>query len=321
MWRHERPGHPVVPVVPVVVCHDRRVAGPLPSRTDPDAHEALRVLSAATGDDYRWVGPLVGGETGATEIRRADGARFVMKWETDPDNRQARRLGARLAERLRTEARWPAPRQQLVETDGCLVVVQEFMVGTVVDHLTHDLVDDLVALHEARLAMAPDPGASTWAEDMVTLLVEGGNGYCLHGPLRGHGADTRRVVERIEEIGRATRVDDLRGHDVVHADLHPGNLLGVDGRLTAVIDLDYACLGDAAFDLTMLAVSSLGVGADPGVRSRLFAAGVDALAAPRRRAYVANLLLRNLDWSIRGHRPAAIDFWLGEADRLLTVDD
>jgi hypothetical protein len=37
------------------------------------------------------------------------------------------------------------------------------------------------------------------------------------------------VVEQIEAIGRALIPADLAGHDIVHADLHPGNLLQVDG--------------------------------------------------------------------------------------------
>jgi aminoglycoside phosphotransferase (APT) family kinase protein len=125
------------------------------------------------------------------------------------------------------------------------------------------------------------------------------------------------VVERVEEIGRSTRPDDLGGGDVVHCDLHSGNLLQVDGRLSAVVDLDFAQVGDAELDLTTLALSSLEVDVDPGVRDRLFERGVHSLAEPKRRAYVAHLLLRVLDWPIRKARPAEVEFWLAQADRLL----
>ena len=49
-----------------------------------------------------------------------------------------------------------------------------------------------------------------------------------------------RVVERIEEMGRALDPADLPGGGVVHGDLHPGNMLQIEGRLSAVVDLDYA---------------------------------------------------------------------------------
>ena len=147
--------------------------------------------------------------------------------------------------------------------------------------------------------------------------MHGGNGYCLHEPLRRHDSRTRRIVERIEEIGRSLRPSDLAGTDIVHGDLHEGNLLQVDGRLSAVVDLDYTRRGDAVFDLTMLAVTSLGVPVERGVRSRLFEAGVHSLSEPRRLAYVGNLLLRCLDWPIRKGRTDEIEFWLARADDLL----
>lgn len=52
--------------------------------------------------------------------------------------------------------------------------------------------------------------------------------------------------------------------DIVHGDLHPGNLLQTDGRLFAVVDLDYAKVGDGTFDLTLLALASLGVEVERG---------------------------------------------------------
>lgn len=266
---------------------------------------------------FTLVGPLAGGETGATEVRRADGRRYVLKWELDRENQRRRREGAQLAERLRVDVSWPSPIQEVVEVDGCLFVLQEFMAGTDVANLSHELVDTLFDLHERRLGLAPGDVASQWAEDMIEVLVEGGNGYCLHQPLRDFDDRTRRVVERIEDIGRSLQVTDLFGEDIVHGDLHPGNLLQVDGRLSAIIDMDYTRVGDATFDLTMLALGSLGVSVDPGVRSRLFERGVHGLHEAKRRAYVANLVLRNLDWPIRKDRRAEIEFWLVEADRLL----
>ena len=241
----------------------------------------------------------------------------MVKWELDPDNQIRRREGFALAERLRSEARWPCPDQQIIDVGECLLVVQTFMAGSVVDHLSHELVDTLFDLDDRRRGMARDGDPDRWADDMVEILVEGGNGYCLHEPLRSFDARTRRVVERIEEIGRSTRPEDLGGGDVVHGDLHPGNLLQADGHLVAVVDMDYTQVGDADFDLAMLALTSLEVSVEPGVRSRLFERGVHGLTEHRRRAYIGNLLLRFLDWPIRKNRPHEIEFWLDQADHLL----
>lgn len=282
-----------------------------------DAGIATAMLSAVGPEPYELVGPLTGGETGATEIRRADGTRFVLKWEVDVDNQQRRKLGAHLAERLRSEASWPSPEQELVDTDGTLLIVQEFMPGNNVDHLSHDLVDRILELHQNRLGLTVVDRPTEWGSYMLKMLVHGGDGYCLHEPLRTFDARTSQLIERIEEIGHSTDPDDLSGSDVIHHDLHPGNLLQVDGQLSAVVDMDYTRIGDAAFDLTMLAISSLGVTADPGVRTRLFEHGVAALSDPKRRVYVSNLVLRNLDWAIRKSRHSEIDFWLTQTKRLL----
>lgn len=66
-----------------------------------------------------------------------------------------------------------------------------------------------------------------------------------------------------------------------------------------------------------LAVASLGMAVEPGVRRRLFDAVGDRIDGPRRLAYAANLLLRNLDWPIRKARFDEVEFWLAHADRLL----
>ena len=134
---------------------------------------------------------------------------------------------------------------------------------------------------------------------------------------RRHDARTRRVVERIEEMGRALDPADLPGGGVVHGDLHPGNMLQIEGRLSAVVDLDYARVGDPVFDLTMLAVASLEHDVEAGVRRRLMVAGVESLESEQRAAYIGNLLLRLLDWPIRKGRVDEIEFWLTMADRLL----
>ena len=91
----------------------------------------------------------------------------------------------------------------------------------------------------------------------------------------------------------------------------------VNGRLSAVIDLDFAKVGDARFDLVALALSSLATDVEPGVRTRLFEVAIEGLDEPRRSAYVAHILLRNIDWPLRKGRTREAEVWVGHADRLL----
>ncbi|MFC7586120.1 phosphotransferase family protein [Nonomuraea antimicrobica] len=79
-----------------------------------------------------------------------------------------------------------------------------------------------------------------------------GPGFCLHGSLRAYDSRTRRLLDQVEEIGRAFP-DTLEGDDLVHYDFHAGNVL-VDaaGTVTGVIDWDGAARGDADLDLVTL---------------------------------------------------------------------
>jgi hypothetical protein len=281
------------------------------------AVEAVELFGRVEGAAYVLVGRLAGGETGAHEIAGPDGARLVLKWELDGSRQAARRIGADLTGRLATVADWPVPRSRVVEAGGCQFVVQPLVAGSPVTRFTDALVDDLLALHERRLGLARPDDRSRWPAPLIETLITGGNRYCLHEPLRRHDRRTAALVARIEQIGRNLDPGALPGGDLVHWDWHPGNLLQRDDRLVAIVDTDFVTTGDATFDLTTLAMSALSVPCDPGVPERLFDLGIGSLAAPRRTAYVGHLLIRLLDWCIRGGREDGIEFWLGQAERML----
>jgi aminoglycoside phosphotransferase (APT) family kinase protein len=154
---------------------------------------------------------------------------------------------------------------------------------------------------------------------LIATLTVGGEGYCLHSSLRDYDGRTRTLVERIEEFGGTIDGEKLSGHDIVHWDLHPGNLLVHEGSLAAVVDTDFAVVGDASFDLVMLAMTSLTLPCEPGVRTRLFASAFDNLDGLRAQAYLAHLLIRFIDWPVRRGQPDEVEFWLARADELLTI--
>ena len=283
----------------------------------PSAPDAVERLSLATGQRYQLVGRLAGGETGAHEVLGPDSQRLVAKWELDPSSQIARRQAVVLTSRLRDEADWPVPRQHTVEADGCLFVIQEHVAGSPIDRLTHGLVDELLDLHRRRLGLERVEDASPWPQHLIETLTTGGTGYCLHEPLRRYDARSAALVTRVERIGREVDPADLTGHDIVHWDFHPGNLLQLDGSLAAVVDTDFVRTGDAAFDLVTLAMTSLTVPCEDGIREQPLDLAIDRLDEAKRRAYVGHLLVRFLDWPLRRHRPDDVEFWLSHADRLL----
>lgn len=278
---------------------------------------AVELLQETTGNGYQLVGRLSGGETGAYELRRsADGVRLVLKWETQRETRLLRRTGVELTERLRTLAGWPVPRQQVIETTPCLFVLQDFMAGAPVTTMTAALTDQLLRLHARRLDLGAGRSAKPWADRLIRTLVVGGQGYCRHESLRGYDARTASLVAEIERFGERLRADDFDGSDIVHWDLHPGNLLTTgDGALSAVIDNDFCAVGDAAFDLVMLGLTCGTVRCAPGVRRNLLGVALDPLPPDRRRAYLGHLFVRLLDWPIRRGNAEEVEYWLSQVDR------
>jgi thiamine kinase-like enzyme len=283
---------------------------------ETDAEAAVALLQEATGEAYEFVGRLSGGETGAHEVRRGtDGTRFVLKWETEPDSQILRRDGVELTERLRTEAGWPVPQQRTVEAPGCLLVLQTFMAGRPVRMFTSGMADDLLELHRRRLGLGAGRSGKPWAERLIRTLVVGGRGYCLHESLRRYDGRTASLVEEIEAFGGRLDPDEFDGRDIVHWDLHIGNLLAHDGELTAVVDTDFCVVGDAAFDLVMLTLSAGSVPCAAGVRRELFRRALDPLPPLRRTAYLGHLFIRVLDWPIRRGSADEVEHWLSQVER------
>jgi hypothetical protein len=284
-----------------------------------NAATAVSILSAASGRSYELVGRLAGGETGAYELRGPSETRLVVKWDTDPSSAALRREAVVLSDRLRMEAGWPVPGQEVVLADECLFVLQEFMPGSPVRQISHNLVDQVVDLHARRVGLARPDDPSHWPTALIRTLTEGGDGYCVHESLTRYNQRTRDLVARIEEFGRNIYPGDLVGHDIVHWDLHPGNILAVDGKLGAIIDTDFAVVGDAGFDLVAFALGSLTMPCEDGVQRRLFDAAFDGLTNLERMAYLGHLFLRVIDWPIRRGRPEEVEFWLAHSDRMLGI--
>lgn len=284
------------------------------------AEEAARLLSDVTGTPYEFVGRMHGGESGAHEFLGPEGRPVVVKWDANPGSRRLRGEAVVLSERLRTEAAWPVPAQSVLDVSDVRFVMQEFMPGLPCEYLDHRLVDQLLGLHERRLGLARPEDPVHWPTALIATLTVGGEGYCVHSSLYDFDRRTRSLIERIEAFGYSIDPQGLRprARDIVHWDLHAGNLLVSNGSLAAVIDTDFAVVGDARFDLVTLAVSSAAVPCERGVRARLLTAAAADLDDLPTQAYLAHLILRVIDWPIRRGRLDEIELWLREAQELLT---
>lgn len=279
-----------------------------------------RVHHYATAVDRRYelVQVLPGGR--ALDIAADDGSRFVLKWDTEPSSIRRRREAIAVAERLGGEAGWPVPAFDMTEIDEVLYVRQGLMPGEEPQRLTRDLWDQVVALADATAGLGSD-ATSDWPFRLLdTLVAEPADPtiYCSHDPLRQHSDAGRALITRIEAIGAEVSKAGLgAGDDLMHWDLHPGNLLVVDGEISAVIDLDNAGPGPNGFDLITFALSSRVLPAEPGLASAIWSEARARVSDEVRLASVAHLVLRFSNWAMRTDHTEEADDWIKNGIELL----
>jgi hypothetical protein len=268
-------------------------------------------VAAAVGAEL--IGRLAHGEgTGAYAVRLADGSRAVLKIYTG----DVLDLGAPdgVTDALRARG-YPAPATFAKgAVDGTGYEIQSWLLGEPVEELTAALVPSVLEL----IALQRDIGLTgrrPWLDDVVTSVLDGRTGYCEHAAMAEHSDATRALLDRLRRIADHARNADVAETDVVHYDFSPYNILASGDRITGVVDWDGATSGDAAFDLVTLATYTY----DFAVRDELLTAAA-ASTDPRALAlYAAHMVLRQVDWSLRHHDEATLEWFLGIGTALLEM--
>jgi hypothetical protein len=279
--------------------------------------DALAWLSAHDGPTLELVGRLPGGEVGATELRDAGGRRLVAKVLPASWAETVAGLPER-TRRLRDRG-YPVGRHEVLHVGPFgLLVLQEHAAGLVSDTVSDALLGRLLELNALQAGLGEVVGEG-WGANLRRTLTEGADGFCLHAPLRDHSAATRALLARVEAIGQ--RLDPARvpDDDVVHTDFHHRNVLQVDGDVGAVIDWEGSRGGDRTFDLVTLAFGLVDAQTEPGAADRVWTVVRSVRPPTVVEAYVAHMVLRQVDWSIRHHDAATVERWLRRSERLLAA--
>ena len=255
-------------------------------------------------------GPCAGGQVGAAYVRWPDGHVGVLKWRPHVTVDELRSGPLAVAGRLRTLG-YPAPATELTAQIGhTVVVVQELLPGTKIDHLDVRHFDRMIDVHRIQVNALAD------LDDVPAYqlyLLGDGPGYCLHEPLRQFSRRTAALERQISRCG-AEHPGHLPGNDAVHGDFHPGNILAAHGGITGVVDWDGAGRGDHRFDLIVLRFGIHPDRADREVIERLDTL-LDALPEAILRPAWAHMSLRMTDWAIRHFPPGEVDQWLDLAEQ------
>lgn len=274
-----------------------------------NAQDMARALFEQTRIRLSVEGPCSGGQVGAAYVRWSDGHRSVLKWRPDFTVTELESGPLAVAEQLRARG-YPAPATELTAQVGSAVVmVQELLPGTKIDHLDAHHFDRLVEVHGVQANALAD------RDDVPAYnlyLCDDGPGYCLHEPLRQFSHRTAALERLIAKIGEE-HSGHLPGDDAVHGDFHPGNILAADGGITGVVDWDGAARGDHRFDLAVLRFGIHPDQADRDVVERLDSL-LDAVPDAILRTAWAHMSLRMTDWAIRHFPPDEVDQWVDLAE-------
>jgi aminoglycoside phosphotransferase (APT) family kinase protein len=251
-----------------------------------------------------------GGESGAAFwARERGGATWMLKIAPGPAAGVADALDALQAVTGRLRDRgYPAPRVRATgQAAGSAFWITERLPGRVLSGAggtpgyaaVSRLLPELFRLNDAQAGLGA--GGSAFRDLITRTLVTGGDGYCLHSTLAAR-PDTRELLAALRRIGEICGPAVPPGADFTHFDFQFMNLLS-DGRaITGVVDVNPPPVhGDRAFDLATLAFYVY----DASELRRPILARLSSLASRAAvRAYLAHMVLRQVEWSVR-HYPAA----------------
>ena len=279
----------------------------------PPPGELRRRLQEQAGLDLVTLKPTSTGESGtAFEVTDQAGAPGILKIVPGAGAEAVRHLRALepTLNRLR-ERGYPAPRFRTVGSlPGLVFWIQDRLPGAPLDPddprqpgnpvALARLMPELIRLNDAQAGLGTGP--RTWPALIRETLTSGGHGYCLHATLEADPR-TRGLFAVVRQAGAAHGAAVPPGDDFVHYDFTLANMLSDGTAITGVIDINPPVLaGDRAFDLATLLFYVYDHDELRGpLRSRLLELAGPGTAC----AYLAHMLLRQVDWSLRLHPEAA----------------
>ncbi len=253
------------------------------------------------------------GEQGAYALLDAQGQRFVLKWRPGTDHMRQTLYAQALAEHLRMQG-YPAPAYLSIGTalEG-IYIVQQALPGTPMPCLTAQNLPDVLQLLALHATQAP-PGPRDWPLEVIQTVMQGGNGYCLHTSLQHHSPETASMLKTLQGLVTAHQKSISEIEEIVHFDFQAANLLVHQHTLSGVVDWEGARAGDSAFDLATL----LFYGYDDGqVRTFLWEYALARRPIQVLSVYLAHLILRQVDWSLRHHAASVSDRYITRGQALL----
>jgi Ser/Thr protein kinase RdoA (MazF antagonist) len=263
----------------------------------PGAGELREALREQAGLDLAALVPADGGESATAFLATGrDGTVSVLKVSpgaTSESLARVREVAARLRRRGYPAARVLASGQ----VAGLTFWLQDRLPGRVLLGQAPDwLLPEVLRLNDAQAGLGD--GTSRLTGLLAETLTVGGDGFCLHATLEAR-PDTRALLAVVRQAAARHLAALPEIGDYVHCDFTLANLLTDGAGITGVIDINPPPLtGDRAFDLATLLFYLYD--RDP-LRERLRARALEITGQRALDVYLAHMLLRQVDWSLRHH--------------------
>jgi hypothetical protein len=262
----------------------------------PRPGELRRMLREQAGLDLAALVPADGGESASTFLATGrDGTVSVLKISPGATGDSVALL-RELVARLRRRGYPAAPLLTSGQVAGMTFWLQEPLPGTVLGRVPGWLVPEVLRLNDAQAGLGD--GTCPLPELIAATLTAGGDGYCVHATLEAR-PDTRDLLAVVRQTAdRCLTAIPGRG-DFVHYDFTLANLLTSGAGISGVIDINPPALtGDRAFDLATMLFYLYD---RESSRERLRARALELTDRRALDAYLAHMVLRQADWSLRHH--------------------
>jgi fructosamine-3-kinase len=260
---------------------------------------ALRLHDAAPGDTRA-----------AWKVIDASGRAMLMKWSAGAEFHAAG--AAALTSRLRA-AGYPVEEFAYWGTDGAIsYTVRPWIEGRVLGAELRRYFREVLALVEMHAGAAPDPRAGL-RESLIASALDGFADWCVLDSMRNDPRGAK-VLARVQAIARSSAGVAMRTGDAVHFDFHHGNILVSDAGIASVIDWEGCRAGDRAFDIATLLYYSY---PDRMLREALWEHASRIASFEAMALFLAHLIVRQTEWSIRLESEEAAERYLKLADLIL----
>jgi aminoglycoside phosphotransferase (APT) family kinase protein len=281
-----------------------------------NASDVIAHINQRLGKSYRIVGDYAAGESG-TASRVIDDLenRYVLKIGEGSEFRAEN--AARTIQRLRALG-YPAPEYVAVgNVEQTSFSVQREMRGEPIGaRVQLGLLPQLLHLNDLQRGQGESENDEP--DRMIRGVMEGYADFCILDTLRTYSCESAAMLGTLQGIVAVHARECPRRNDIVHFDFHTNNILIYDQRLSGVIDWEGSESGDCAFDLATLLFYTWSF-AD--FREALWPALLERTNRGAVAVYLAHMIVRQLDWSMRHHDTVSVERYIDGAREIIRVID